>query len=114
MKVTRKLTALLTILALLSTLWVPAAVSAEATEPQEESLFYFGRSALADMKNGAALCYAYDRLVAGCETTSDYIDIYHRTHRINSDEAFIVWETVMNDHPEFFWLSDGMSLWGSD
>lgn len=118
MKLTRKITALLAVLTLLCSLWTPIAVSAEApapvaTQPQAEETVYFGRSILAQMKNGEALCYAYDRLVAGCETLSDYVDIAHRTHRINSDEAFLVWEAATNDHPEYFWLSDGMSLWGS-
>lgn len=118
MKLTRKLSALLAVLGLLLTLCSPMAAFAEtpavkAVQPQAEEMFYFGRSILAKMDNGEALCYAYDKLVAGCETPSNYVDIAHHTHRINSDEAILVWEAVTNDHPEYFWLSDGMSLWGS-
>ena len=117
MTITRKLTALLAMLGLLFTLHAPmvatAATPVSAAQPQTEELTYFGRAMLAEMKNGEALCYAYDKLVLGCESVSDYIDISHRTHRINADEASLVWEAVTNDRPEYFWLSDGMSMWGS-
>ncbi|MBQ7088280.1 MAG: hypothetical protein IJN04_01380 [Clostridia bacterium] len=75
-----------------------------------EEVFRFGRSILEQMDNRDALLYAYDKLVLGCENASASIDISHRTHRLNSDEAFLVWELVTNDHPEFFWLAHGAQL----
>ncbi|MBQ3202945.1 MAG: hypothetical protein IJB36_04805 [Clostridia bacterium] len=118
MKTTRKLAALLAVASLLLTLWAPLSVSAEqpaltVAEQPTETPFYFGRSVLAQMENGEALCYAYDRLVAGSESLSKTIDISHRTHRIDSNEASLVWQAVTADHPELFWLADGMSMQGS-
>ena len=109
---------LLAVLSLLSVLCLPTAVSAEAVATpkavaQSEELFYFGRSALEGMDNGEALCYAYDKLTEGCETVSDYVDISHDTYRINQSEASLVYRTVMADHPEFFWLADGISMSGT-
>ena len=119
MKTTRKLIALLATLTLLCTLWAPAVAAEVNPQPQTaiqqketEEVFRFGRSILAQMDNSEALLYAYDKLVYGCETLSANVDISHRTHRLNSDEAFMVWELVTNDHPEFFWLADGVSVKG--
>ena len=111
MKRTRKLTALVAVITLLATLWVPAAVSAEAVPAaQQESIAYFGRSILTQMDNSEALLYAYDQLVSGCEALSTRVDISHRTHQLNAEEASLVWEVVTSDHPAFFWLADGVSI----
>lgn len=111
MKRTRKLTALVAVITLLATLWVPAAVSAEAVPAaQQEGIAYFGRSILTQMDNSEALLYAYDQLVSGCEALSTRVDISHRTHQLNAEEASLVWEVVTSDHPAFFWLADGVSI----
>ena len=68
MKRWHKWTSLLAILSLLLTLWAPVAVSAAPAEiaapravaAQQAEDFYFGRSILAQMPNGEALCYTYD------------------------------------------------------
>lgn len=106
MKATRKLTALLAVLGLLMTLWVPATVAADTpavAAVQKENDLYFGRSILAKMDNSKALCYAYDKLVNGLREQQETIDIAHRTYEIGYDEAESVWRLVMADHPEFFW-----------
>ena len=120
MKMMSRWTAVLAVLCLLVTLWTPVAVAAETPAPtapaaaaSQEELLYFGRSLLAKSENGEALCYAYDKLVAGCETIAEHIDIAHRTYEIDLEEARLVYRTVVNDHPEFFWLPDGMSMQGS-
>lgn len=118
MKRFRKWAALIAVWGLLLTLWAPAVVSAEVpapaavTAPQGEELFSFGRSVLAKMDNGEALCYVYDRVVAGCQTMAATVDVAHRTHTVNADEAFLVWDTVVADHPEFFWLTSGAQIGG--
>ena len=121
MKTTRKLTALLAVLTLLCSLWMPVAVSAEETAStpatitaHRTELFRFGRSILEQMDNSTALCYAYDKLVEGSVSRSDRVDISHRTHRINAEEATVVWEVVTSDYPEFFWLDRGVSLRGTE
>lgn len=105
MKATRKLTALLAVLGLLMTLWVPVTAAADtgvATAASQEELLYFGRSILEKMDNGRALCYAYDRLVDGLQNQRDTIDISHRTYTINWDEAEIVYQLIRADHPELY------------
>lgn len=105
MKSLRKLTALLAVMTLLLTLWASMAVSATtAPAAQQEEMFYFGRSVLEKMDNGKALCYAYDKLVAACRQLVADVDISHRTYEINRDEAFVVRDAVVGDHPDFFWL----------
>ena len=77
-----------------------------AIQPKaSDELFRFGRSILEQIDNSEALCYAYDQLVYGCEALSSRVDISHRTHQLNSDEATVVWEAIASDYPEYFWLS---------
>ena len=99
----RKLTALLAVIALMLTLWAPMAVTA-APVAQQEELVYFGRSILAKMDNGAALCYAYDKMVDACNRIEKSVDISHRTYRVTPDEVITIRELVLYDHPEFFWM----------
>ncbi len=111
MKYLRKLTAVLATLCLLATLYAPMMVQAETApipqptakavaQPQaNQELFCFGRSVLEQMDNSAALCYAYDKLVAGLTTFADRIDISHRTYKITSEEAYIVYYMALGDHP---------------
>ena len=125
MKTIRKLAALLMVVSLLCTLWAPMAVSAEVatdTTPQPQIAvqakesdvpFRFGRSILAQMDNSEALLYAYDQLVYGCEALSARVDISHRTHQLNSEEATVVWEAVASDYPAFFWIGESISFYGS-
>ena len=112
MKTTRKLTALLAVLGLALTLWAPVAVSAEApkmvAEPSQPAArelhkFYFGRSILAGMPNGKALCYAYDRLAEGIAQQLEVIDIAHRTYEISYDEAQLVIGLLRADRPDFYY-----------
>ena len=107
-KMLRKLTVFCTVVALLMTLWVPAAAAQEAATEE----FYFGRSILSQMSNGEALCHAYDRLVEGCQAQSGNVDISHPTLHVDRDETSMVYRLVMADHPEFFWLANGISMSG--
>lgn len=103
----RNATALLVIFRLLLSVWTPAAVIAAPAARQEETL-YFGRSVLAQMPNGDALCYAYDRMVEGCAAMADSIDVTHHSNTLSAEEAFLVYDAVMDDHPAFFWLTEGV------
>ena len=118
MKLTRKLTAMVLVICLMIPWCTTLTVTADANpQPQtavqskeSDEPFRFGRSILEQMDNSDALLYAYDQLVYGCETLSARVDISHRTHQLNSDEATVVWETVASDYPLFFWLAKGVSL----
>lgn len=103
MKHIHKLTALLAVLTLLVSLWAPMAVSAQVAQPKE--LLYFGRSILAKMDNGEALCYAYDKLVEGIRNHDETVDISHPTYKLDWDEASTVADLARADHPAFFYLS---------
>ena len=107
----RKLMTLVTVTALLLTLWVPAAVSA-APAAQQEELLYFGRSIIAQMDNSEALYFAYDRLVEGFANQQTAIDVTHDTYRLTADEAWTAYDLVLADHPEFFY-AEKASLYSS-
>ena len=118
MKRARKLTAVMLAICLMipwcTTLTVTADVNPQpqtAVRPKEsDEPFRFGRSILEQMDNSEALLYAYDQLVSGCETLSSRVDIFHRTHQLNAEEASLVWEVITSDYPAFFWLVDGVSI----
>ena len=64
------------------------------------------------MPNSEALCYAYDKVVEGCEEAQSSISVSHSSYRLTSDEVFTVYDAVLDDHPEFFWLIDGVQASG--
>ena len=118
MKRARKLTAVVLVICLMIS-WCTTLTVAADTIPQPQTALQpkesaeplrFGRTILEQMDNREALLYAYDQLVYGCEALSSRIDISHRTHQLNSDEATVVWEVVASDYPLFFWLANGVSL----
>lgn len=96
MKTIRRFLSLLIVMSLLLSAWCSLAVSAA------EAPLYFGRSILAKQSNGKALCYVYDRLVAGINSGLETIDVAHRTYEIDYDEAEMVWDCLSADHPELY------------
>lgn len=109
MKRIRSITALLMAVLLLIGSWGATGVSAAepvAAVAETQALTYYGRTILGQMKNSAALQYAYDKLVAGVEAGYDEIDISHRTYEISRDEASAVVDLVRADRPDFFWLAE--------
>lgn len=86
------------------------AVSASATENQEQSVPYYGRSVLAEMDNATALLYAYDAIVEGVEAAQESIDIYNGTDAITADELVMVYEAYRRDYAHHFWLGNSYYL----
>lgn len=112
MKRRHKLTALFAVMGLLLSLWAPMAVAADTPEAVAAPPLPFGRSILAQMPNAEALCYAYDKVVDGCEAAQASIDISHATYRLSTDEAFLVYDAVWADCPAYFWLAEGVQAGG--
>ncbi len=106
----RKIAALLIVAAtLLSILSVP--VGAAVTDGVAYTAFtdYYGRSALSKMKNSAALLYAYDNITTAVAKVSSPASVYDGTHKITVSEVRMVYDTVIRDRPEFFWIDPNFS-----
>jgi len=106
-KLGKRLLAVCTVLIVLISV---VAVSASATENQEQSVPYYGRSALAKMSNATALLYAYDAIAAGVETSQANIDIYNDTDPITADELTMVYGAYRRDYAHHFWLGNSYSV----
>lgn len=97
MKQLKKFTAVILSIAILTALFPTFLVSAE-----EE--LYLGKSILSKMSNSAALINAYDKIYSGLSGLKKEISIIHDSHKINASELKTVYDVVLNDHPEFFYL----------
>ena len=75
----------------------------------EREVEYFGRKALAQMDNSAALLYAYDRIAEGVNSLAEEISVYDGTHLLSTDEIQTVLDVFDRDHTYPFWI-DGWSF----
>lgn len=75
----------------------------------EDADMRYGRKKLGEMPNGAALVYAYDKLVSGCASlTPPTIDLSHSTHKVSITEfRDHVFPMFYSDYPEYFWVMNG-------
>ena len=76
------------------------AFSASAAEE-----FYLGKSMLSRMDNSSALLNAYDKILAGVTALKKDIPLSGNNCKISAEELKKVYDIVLNDHPEFFYLS---------
>lgn len=97
MKLLKGLTSVLLSLAILFALVPAFSVSAEA-DP------YYGKTILSKMNNSAALINAYNKLYEGAKELKKEISLVHDSYKINAAELKTVYDVVMDDHPEFFYL----------
>ena len=100
MNTIRRITALLMATMLLLTL-LPMGLTAAADTPDG-----YGRSILAQMENADALLYAYDVIAAASYGTPGSISLTHDTHKVTWEEACMVYDLVLSDHPDIFWHGD--------
>ena len=72
----------------------------------EDSDMRYGRKKLGEMANGAALQFAYDKLVDGCTANTPItIDLSHLFHTISVHEFNdYVFPMFYGDYPEYFWI----------
>ena len=103
MNTIRRITALLMATMLLLTL-LPMGLTAAADTPDG-----YGRSILAQMENADALLYAYDVIAAASYGTPGSISLTHDTHKVTWEEACMVYDLVLSDHPDIFWHGDHYS-----
>lgn len=70
---------------------------------------YYGRSILSELPNSAALIYAYDQMVSGLNSSAKEISVYDGTNAISREQFLMVFDIVLRDHTEFFWLGKNNS-----
>jgi len=78
-------------------------------EPEEETSFYYGRNALAELPNSTALLYAYDAIAAGIESSAETITVWNGTNALSEAELELVMDTYRRDYAHHFWLGDAYS-----
>ncbi len=69
----------------------------------------FGKRILLQMEDADALVYAYEQLVAGCNNTSEMVDLQHQTYTYSVTMVQTVYEMVQRDYPELFWMNGAYS-----
>ena len=95
----KKIGKLLIILLALTLFMLSLPLSASA---EEESRF--GRNILSSMSSASLMVPIYDELKAGCENLESDIPL---SKNLSSESLKIVFEALMNDYPEFFWVTGG-------
>ena len=103
MKIAKKAVAVLSALLMLLSA-VPMGLSAAADTSDG-----YGRQILAQMENAAALLYAYDVIAEASYGTPASIPLTHATHKVTWEEACMVYDLVLSDHPDIFWHGSGYS-----
>ncbi len=90
---------------------VPLSAVAKVVEPP---LLRYGRVALAEENRAETLLYAYDRLVEAVADTVETVWLDEAPEAVAIDELSLVYEAVISDYPEFFWVSGAYtySIWG--
>lgn len=108
MNMKRKLLILLLSLGLLISLFALPS-SAEEVEPSL-ALTYYGREALGECENSAALLYAYDAISAGVEATLTEINLSNGTDTLSAEELATVMDAYRRDRADHFWLGNAYEV----
>ena len=66
---------------------------------------YYGKTIISKMDNSAALINAYNKLYDGAKGLKKEISLVHGSYKINAAELKVVYDVIMDDHPELFYLS---------
>ena len=94
---------------------VPMAAFAETTDNYStfalisQPVEYYGRTALGNLANAAALQYAYDRIVSGIASSAETIVVSNSTNKLTVEELKTVFDAYRRDHTEHFWLGNAYS-----
>ena len=80
-----------------------------AIEPLPSDEARYGRTAIAQLDNAAALLYVYDRIVAGIENSEAEIMLYDKAHTVTAEEFQMVLKAYIRDYAEHFWLDNAYS-----
>lgn len=105
------------LLSLLSVAVVAEAPAATAVAPaakaQSQPVMRYGRSVLAQQPNAAHVLCVYDRIVESLSTNlvPTPINTTYNGARMSFDDAFEIYQFVLADYPEFFFV--GLTLSGS-
>lgn len=85
---------------------LPMPVSAQAQTAAVQPTEYYGRGALAELENSAALLYAYDQIATGVENTTAEISVYNGSNKISVAELQTVMAAYRGDYAHHFWLGN--------
>ena len=77
---------------------------------EEETSFYYGRNALAELPNSTALLYAYDAIAAGIESSAETITVWNGTNALSEAELELVMDTYRRDYAHHFWLGNSYGV----
>lgn len=70
----------------------------------------FGRNIIAEQPRASLLLSAYDKIVEGCANAEKQITLssmFSPDEKITEDELDLIFQAVVSDYPEYFWLTGG-------
>ena len=106
----KRIAAISIFLAILLSLFSLSAFAQEEPSPAPPTVNYYGRSALAECENSAALLYAYDAIVNGVAEMRSEISVYNGTTPISQDELRNVMDAYRRDRADHFQLANTYSV----